>query len=203
MPDSRKVLVAADLHWEMSPQEVRMLYHASHTCDLCVCLGDIPLDQLRLISRSVNIPIVGILGNHDDPGLLSCAGIEDIHGKSVDVCGIQIAGIGGCPRYKDETDRPLYTQEESLSIERSLEEQPPADLLICHAGPFDRRCDPPHRGFKSISRYMRRFRPAYVLHGHDHDNALWKRRYALAKNGRRSTTVICSYRIHEVAVVVG
>ena len=194
------ILVVSDLHWNFSQEEVSLLKRSNGTCALCVCLGDIPLDQLRIVFRNVLIPTVGVLGNHDVFGLLSHAGIEDIHGRSVSVAGLQVVGIGGCLRYKNDLDSPLYSQTDSLAIERELEHQPPADLLICHSSPFNFRQDRAHRGFLGISRYMRRVRPAYVIHGHNHEDKAYRREYALAKHGRRFTTVICSYRVQVLQV---
>lgn len=194
------ILVVSDLHWDLSQKEVSLLKMANDTCALCVCLGDIPLDQLRIVFRNVLIPTVGVLGNHDAFGLLGHAGIEDIHGRSVRVAGLQVAGIGGCPRYKNDFDRPLYSQADSLAIERELEQQPPADLLICHSSPFDFRQDRAHRGFLGISRYMRRVRPAYVIHGHDHEDKAYRRGFSFTKQGRRFTSVVCSYRVQMLQV---
>lgn len=194
------ILVVSDLHWDMSQEEVGLLQRANDICQLCVCLGDIPLDQLRLVFRNVLIPTVGVLGNHDVFGLLGHAGIEDIHGRSVSIAGLQVAGIGGCPRYKDDFDSPLYSQTDSLVIERELEQQPPADLLICHSSPFHFGQDRAHRGFLGISRYMRRMRPAYVIHGHDHESKAFRREYAVSKRGRSATTVVCSYRVQMLQV---
>lgn len=190
------VLSVADLHWELSRKEMELLQSANGTCQLCVLLGDIPLDQMELISRYVQLPTVGVLGNHDERGLLGRAGFRDIHGKSVQVSGAMVAGIGGSTRYKDDPDRPMYTQAESLAVEEHLEKQPPADILICHSSPFDRHADAAHRGFRSISRYMRRVRPAYVIHGHDHGESLSQRHYLLPRNGRSEVSVLCTYRVH-------
>lgn len=190
------VLAISDLHWDLSSAEVARIRDANASCQLCVLLGDIPLDQLRVIAENMALPTVGILGNHDAVGLLDKAGIRDIHGKSVSVTGLQVAGIGGSPRYKDDPDRPMYSQRESLAVEESLEAQAPADITICHSAPYDRRADAPHRGFKSITRYMRRVRPAYVIHGHDHDDTVARKRYLLPRNGRTSVTVIGTYRVH-------
>lgn len=180
------VLAIADLHWELFRKEVELIQSANGTCQLCVLLGDIPLDQLKLISRCVSLPTVGVLGNHDERGLLGRAGFRDIHGESVQAAGVRIAGIGGSPRYKEDPDRPMFSQEESLATEKRLERQLPADILICHSSPYDRRADAPHRGFRSVSRYIRRVRPACVLHGHDHDDSVSDRRYLLPVNGRRA-----------------
>lgn len=190
------ILAISDLHWDMSAAEMKVLQSANESCQLCVLLGDIPLDRLRAIAENMALPTIGVLGNHDAIGLLDRAGIRDIHGKSVSVGGLQVAGISGSPRYKDDPDRPMYTQRESLAVEESLEAQAPADIIICHSAPYDRRADAPHRGFKSITRYMRRVRPAYVIHGHDHDDTVARKRYLLPRNGRTSVTVLGIYRVH-------
>ena len=44
------------------------------------------------------------------------------------------------------------------------------DILITHSPPFGIHDDedPAHRGFKAFLRFMARFRPRYLLHGHRH-----------------------------------
>lgn len=189
------ILTISDLHWDLSSDEMLMLRAANDICRMCICLGDIPLDRLQMIRRLVEIPICGVVGNHDEVDYLSRSEIQDLHGTCVDIAGIRVAGIGGAPRYKYEPGTPLYSQRDILVIERKLELQGRADLLISHSGPYRARRDGAHKGFVGTSRYLRTMRPAALLHGHDHAICHGKRRFLLPRYGRRSVEIFGCYRI--------
>ena len=148
-----KILAIADLHWDLSPEELQIIRATNQTCDLCICLGDISLDQLRVIKRNVNIPIIGVLGNHDIQDLLDDADIENAHGKVVEIQGLKITGLSGAPKYTERPHRILYTQEEAENIIESMSANP-ADILISHSGSYNKNADKSHIGFRAIDDYM-------------------------------------------------
>lgn len=196
-----KILAIADLHWDLSPNELQILQSANQTCDLCICLGDISLDQLRIIKRNINIPIIGVLGNHDTQDLLNDADIENAHGKVVEIQGLKIAGLSGAPKYTERLHRILYTREEAENIIESMSANP-ADILISHSGSYNKNADKSHIGFRAIDNYMKKVRPAYVIHGHDHVPSKKIKKYFWKKNGRRSVTQICVFRVEVIEIVV-
>lgn len=190
-----KVLTIADLHWDLSRDETALLQSANEICDCCFCLGDIPLYSLETIKDILEIPIVGVLGNHDEIGMLEKAGIPDLDGVCISVSDLLVAGLGGSNLYKTKGDYPLYTQKEKLVVEHQLETMPCADVLLCHCGPYNRQSDLPHRGFKAISRYIRNVRPGYVFYGHNHNIETYEKRFLTKKNGRYKTVISCCYRV--------
>lgn len=196
-----KILAIADLHWDLSPEELHTLQSANQTCNLCICLGDIPLDQLRVIKRNVNIPIIGVLGNHDIQDLLEDADIENAHGKVVEIQGLKIAGLSGVPKYTEQPHRILYTQEEAENLLKNISTVP-ADILISHSGSYNKNVDKSHVGFNAIDNYMKNMRPAYVIHGHDHVPSKKIKKYFWKKNGRRSVTQICVFRVEVIEIVL-
>lgn len=196
-----KILAIADLHWDLSPDELQIVQSANQTCDLCICLGDIQLDQLRIIKRNVNIPIIGVLGNHDTQDLLDDADIENAHGKLVEIQGLKIAGLSGAPKYTERPHRILYTQEEIENILKNISTVP-ADILISHSGSYNKNADKSHIGFRAIDDYMKKVRPAYVIHGHDHVPSKKIEKFIWKRNGRRVVTQICVFRVEVIEIVL-
>ena len=109
-----------------------------------------------------------------------------------------IAGLGGCTRYNNGqnqfaergmtwrilriTPRLCYNR---LRYGRHL------DILVTHAPPrgIGDRVNLPHQGFRAFLRFMLRFRPRYLVHGHVHlydRNERREYRYA-------ATTVVNAY----------
>ena len=137
--------------------------------DVCLLLGDLSKEDIIIIKEKVvDVPIYGVLGNHDGFELYDRHGIENIHGKVVEVNGVKIAGMGGSLRYK-YSDMPLYTDEESFEIAESMDR---ADILISHDSPKfmhgDR--DFAHSGLQGITHYCEKWNEPLNIHGHHHEN---------------------------------
>jgi calcineurin-like phosphoesterase family protein len=162
--------------------------------ELVLACGDLPFDYLRYLMDALDVPLVFVPGNHDPDvsgyresraGVMLRAGLPDTapwppgavnaDGRVVEVCGLRIAGLGGCVRYGDGPNQ--YSERQQARRARRLARQVrwrpgsrPVDVLITHAPPRD--CgdadDLPHRGFVSLHRLVARLRPRLLLHGHVH-----------------------------------
>lgn len=183
-----KVLTIADLHGPLTEEEARFI--ADSCSSVCLLLGDIPLRTLRNIKELLgDKPVFGVLGNHDEYGLLEKAGIENIHGKVVSFEGVSFLGLEGGPKYKNSPMSPLYTQSQMVTIANSL---PKADVLVSHEGPYRLYSkEPAHCGFLGITNYIKRYRPKYVIHGHYHIEKITKKGFF------DSSRVVCTYRVAE------
>jgi Icc-related predicted phosphoesterase len=182
-----KALVIADTHGCLRDDEVPM----DHNADVCLLLGDFSVRDLQIIKdRVTNIPIYGVLGNHDGFDLYEHCGIENIHGKVVEVKGVRVAGIQGSLRYK-YSDMPLYTDDESVEIAESMDA---ADILISHDSPkyLHGTNDFAHSGLHGITRYCEKWSIPLNIHGHHHD----PKEFVL-DNGTRS---ICCYQVQVVQI---
>lgn len=131
--------------------------------DAIVTLGDISIQDLRVIKNTADaleIPVIGICGNHDEVDALVKVGIEDLHGRSKTIKGVSFAGIGGSLRYKPSGNMFL-SQRESIEVAAAL---PKADVLITHAKPYigwfvDTKAQyakDPHAGLAGITKYIRK-----------------------------------------------
>ena len=134
--------------------------------DAVLTLGD--LDRAWIESlMSLDVPRLGVHGNHDPEGLLHDLEIEDLHLRRTQICGVTIGGFEGCVRYGKNTVHQ-YTQKEASKLARRL---PAADVLICHCPPLginDDPEDPSHIGFEGLRDWVDEHRPRHLLHGHVH-----------------------------------
>jgi Icc-related predicted phosphoesterase len=130
---------------------------------LILLLGDLEPAWTEGLS-GIDLPKLGVLGNHDAEGALEAVGAEELHLRRVEVGDLSLCGFGGAPRYSKS--RNEWTEEEAAEL---LERLPAADVLLTHsppAGVNDDPGDPAHRGSQALLDWVERHRPAWLLHGH-------------------------------------
>jgi Icc-related predicted phosphoesterase len=114
---------------------------------------------------SVDLPKLGVRGNHDAPDALEALGVEDLHLASTEFGGLRFAGFGGSPRYSRQGGNE-WTEEEA---EEMLARLPAADVLLTHSPPEgvnDEPDDHVHRGSAALRAWVEANRPGWLLHGH-------------------------------------
>jgi uncharacterized protein len=154
-----RVLAIADQEPPLGAQELV----ERNRPDVVVTLGDLSPGWLAELG-GVEVPKLGVHGNHDAPGELARAGIDDLHLTRAELGGWSFSGFEGCVRYREGPHQ--YSQEEGAALVKRL---PAADLLLCHcppAGVNDEPDDPAHAGFVGLREWVERHRPRYLLHGH-------------------------------------
>lgn len=158
-----KILAIADLHWYTNEELVKI---KNVDFDVCVLLGDIPLNAIRLIKQYTNDkPLIAVAGNHDDWNTPELGGAENIHGQCVEHCGYSFAGLSGSFRYKNG-DYPMLTQRESLNLGIKL---PKADILISHDSMYHLFSKgKSHSGLLGIDLYNLKNRVKLNICGHHH-----------------------------------
>lgn len=192
-----KLLCCADLHNSFDLTHFETQTYDKEP-DLIVTLGDISIQDLRIIKRTADnlgIPAIGICGNHDEPFALQSVDIDDLHGKVKTIDGVTFAGIGGSLRYK-RSNYMFLTQQQSIDVAKNL---PKADVLITHDKPYtgwfaDTKAQfakDPHAGLVGITKYIRKNKPKYHLYGHLHQ------RMTEEKYG---TTSMCVYGIQLIDI---
>jgi Icc-related predicted phosphoesterase len=163
--------------------------------DLILAAGDLPLDYLDFIISSLNKPLYFVFGNHhieemryfdgsarifyfdEADGDFRGTGAIHLGAKVKNENGLLIAGLGGSMRYNRG---PNQFTEFGMSLE-ILKLVPKlffnrifrgryVDILLTHAPPkgIHDRSDKCHWGFKAFLRFMKTFRPRYLIHGHIH-----------------------------------
>jgi uncharacterized protein len=131
--------------------------------DAVVTLGDLEPGWIASLG-TLDLPRLGVHGNHDGEHALTTLGIRDLHLAHASVGGWTLTGFEGCVRYSDGPYQ--YTQEEAARLARRLA---PADVLISHCPPRgvnDEPDDPAHVGFSALRAWVERNQPRYLLHGH-------------------------------------
>lgn len=165
------ILVIADCH-HLKEEEIEKVKYLKY--DVCFLLGDINGNYLDLILKYIPLEkIYGILGNHDEYGLLESRSIANIHSKIININGIKILGFEGSSRYKDG-NIPMYSQKESIKI---LKECEIADILVSHDSPYElysKANDKAHCGLKGITKYLKKNKVYLNIHGHYHINTSLK-----------------------------
>ena len=155
-----RLLVLAD---EPPPHDAAELAERGGV-DAVVTLGDLAAATLAPLAR-LELPRLGVHGNHDEPSSLSRGGVRDLHMARAEVGGWSFAGFEGSVRFR-AGGRFQRTQEEAAALVDGL---PAADVLVCHcppAGINDEPDDPAHVGFAALRAWVDRHAPRYVLHGH-------------------------------------
>lgn len=185
--------------------------------DLVVGCGDLPYYYLEYIVSMLNVPLVHVPGNHDlppsafqpdDPGGCThiAEGCGNIDGVVMEEQGLLLAGLGGSIRYRPDGVHQ-YTQGEMARRIMSLTPRlwlnrlrhgRFLDILVTHSPPrgIHDAEDPAHVGFEAFNRFMARFRPRYLLHGHTH---IWRRDTVITTRvGSTSVLNVCPYRMIEM-----
>jgi len=150
--------------------------------DLAISCGDLPYYYLEYIVSTLNIPLLYVHGNHDQPlytereVIRAPRGCTPVEGRVVRVHRLLVGGLGGSIRYKP-TGKHQYTESEmrwrlarmepGLYLNR-LRYGHGLDVFIAHASPhgIHDQEDRPHHGFKAFNTLIHRYHPRYFLHGH-------------------------------------
>ncbi len=100
-----------------------------------------------------------------------------IEGKVIRHRKLLIAGLGGCRRYNSGSNQFTEFQMRMRILRivprliwNRIVHGRFLDILLTHASPYgiNDRPDPTHVGFHAFIKFMDRFRPKYLLHGHVH-----------------------------------
>jgi uncharacterized protein len=154
-----RVIAFADVEPPADPAELV----ARNRADAVLTLGDLRLDWIASL-RTLDLPRLGVHGNHDAEHALGDVGVQDLHLTRVEIGAWSFTGFEGCVRYRDGPHQ--YTQRAASRLVRRL---PAADVLLCHcppAGVNDEPDDRAHVGFTALRKWVERHRPRFLLHGH-------------------------------------
>ena len=153
--------------------------------DLVISCGDLPSYYLEFIVTALNKPLFYVFGNHhkdyihteskikrNHPG-----GCTNLDNRIVEYRGILIGGLEGSIRYSD--GKHQYTDFEMCWKINKLKprlyfnkvfKKRYIDILVTHAPPYKIHDgeDLCHRGFKCFNKFIKKYKPKYLIHGHTH-----------------------------------
>jgi Icc-related predicted phosphoesterase len=174
--------------------------------DCILGCGDLRYPYMEYIVTMLGKPLYFVHGNHaqhvlvTEEGMVSVEprGCINIHRRVVNHNGLLIAGLEGSMRYNNGPHQ--YTERQMARAAASLAPKlqwntwrygRPLDILITHAAPLGIRDgdDLCHRGFATFLRFMDRYKPLYLIHGHIH----LYRQDAQRVSHYAETTVVNSY----------
>ena len=169
--------------------------------ELIISCGDLKKEYLEFLTTVVNVPLLYVHGNHDEPFVKNLPeGCIDIDGQVFEYRGLRIAGLGGSRRYREGSC--MYTEEQMSrrirKLRRKIRKAGGVDLLVTHAparGMGDLE-DLPHRGFSCFHGFLEEYRPSFMLHGHVHKSYDYAfKRERIHESGTRIINCSGSYQL--------
>lgn len=170
-----KFLVLSDLHGKRSAIEWINSRIKENNVDCVLFLGDITdfgTDELVAdILNSIESDVYAIPGNCDPLSLPSVAEDHgtDMHGRSVKIGGMHVAGLGG-------SNPTIFNTPFELSEEEIMEKLRPISkkgmILMVHAPAYGYNDIIPsglNVGSESILKIVKKYKPVLVLSGHIHE----------------------------------
>ena len=182
-------LIFSDLH-QFDPLCLRIFKNSEikDVANAIIFLGDINSLALQYVCNTFpNIPVYGVLGNHDTKNLIDVTNshlelskgvlrehfdfpIVNLNLNRIETNEISFCGFEGSVTYREHSVG--YTQEEALSFDI-----PKADILFSHETGDTSPCakkDSVHNGYTAISKYIKEKQPRYHIFGHHHQNISFK-----------------------------
>ncbi len=155
--------------------------------DAVISCGDLPIHYLEFVASTLNKPCYYVRGNHDlyevgDQGEIKSEpqGWINLDMRRLKFRAITLAGLEGCIRYKPSV--PIqYTQGEqwmrSIWLARKMLVQRNrkgygVDVMVTHSPAFGIHDGPDraHTGFEAFNWLIAKFKPRFLIHGHQHRN---------------------------------
>ncbi len=176
------ILAVSDEIDERLLSEVR----SESTADVRLILscGDLPPDYLEALADRFRVPLLYVRGNHDGRGDRTPPG-ENVDRRLVRVGGLRVAGFEGSMWYNGEgvqfTEQQMWWRV--LSLRPAVWWAGGVDVVVTHAAPHGIHDgqDRAHVGFRVFHSILRRLRPRYLVHGHNH--------LSYVSKGTRSTVI--------------
>lgn len=171
-----KFLVVTDIHGNESVSEWINSQSDYHDVDYVLVLGDItdfgPDDVVDRILGPIKRNVYALPGNCDPHSVLDHISkvAIDMHGKTADLDGHHVAGLGG----SNPTifDTPFELDEDTIyNMLRPISRE--GMILMVHApahGMNDTIPTGAHVGSTSVKRIVEEFQPILVLSGHIHED---------------------------------
>jgi Icc-related predicted phosphoesterase len=203
-----RIAAIADLHCPRYSPEVLgpILAHAAEDAEVLVLAGDLTdgglEDEARLLAKlltvSVKIPIVAVLGNHDYEagkaaevrGILVDAGVHMLDGEAAEVRGVGFAGVKGFAggfgqRALQPWGEPVIKTfvheavQEALKLESALAKlRTEPKIAVLHYAPVEATVKGeapeiyPFLGSSRLEDPLTRYPVAAVVHGHAHGGSI-------------------------------
>ncbi len=191
-----KILIIAD-------EESKYLWNHYDTTffsdiDFIISAGDLKAKYLSFLTTMSRKRLFYIHGNHDNSYRHSPPdGCETLEDNIIVQNGIRILGLGGSFRYKEGpfqyTEKKMRRRIRKLNI--IIRQFGGIDIIVTHAPAkgIDDGKDLCHTGFEVFNELMRKYKPTYLIHGHQHLNYGYNSKRI---NFYKKTTIINGYNYY-------
>ncbi len=153
-----------------------------HDVEVVVSCGDMPVAYLDFITTVLNVPLLYVRGNHDEMYEQEPPGGINLHNRIFEYRGLTFVGLEGSIDYNRGAIQ--YTQGQMRRLVLGLAPRLRyrrwryyygVDIFVAHSPPrgIHDAEDLPHQGFEAFLRFIKWYRPRYMVHGHVHT---WDRR---------------------------
>jgi len=150
-----------------------------------ISCGDLPAYYLEFIVTTLNKPLFYVMGNHDADKIYTESGVKlgfpegciNLDQRIIEYNNVILMGLEGSMRYNGRAHQ--YTEfqmcwkinrlKPALYVNKIIKKRY-VDILVTHAPPFKIHDAPDlcHRGFKCFNKFIKKFSPKYLVHGHIH-----------------------------------
>lgn len=173
-----KILAFVDLHNSLSALSSIIKKAKKEKPDVIICAGDLTifehnLNNLLSVLNRLGIPVLMVDGNHESVKSMrrSCSlfkNTEFIHDKVIRKEGIVFFGYGGGGFATIDGDFEKAAKRHRKELKRQK------IVLVTHAPPYGTEVDrimDTYCGCRSITRFIKRYKPVLVICGHLHENS--------------------------------
>ena len=141
--------------------------------DLIISCGDLNAKYLSFLVTMARCPVLYVHGNHDTGYKNNPPeGCDCIDDAIVVYNGIRILGLGGCRRYHpgDHQYTEAQMRRRINRLRWKIRCLGGIDIVVTHAPPegLGDDQDPAHWGFAALRKFLDKYHPRYLLHGHVH-----------------------------------
>jgi Icc-related predicted phosphoesterase len=176
MAQMERLLIFSDIHNDARALEKLMEMEA----DYYIAAGDLVswargLDKMGEVMKRRTGKVWVLPGNHESVQDISsfCKrfGFNDFHGGTMEVAGVQVAGLGYSTPTPFDTPGEYSEQEMASRLEKFADLKPL--VLVCHAPPLntalDRIKEGLHAGSQAVRNFIEARQPSYFFCGHIHE----------------------------------
>ena len=170
--------------------------------DLIIACGDLNASYLSFLVTVARCPLLYVTGNHDVRyAIAPPGGCDPIDDHYVVYNGVRIIGLGGCRKYRPGPYQ--YTEHQMRQRIRKLWFHlwwnKGVDIVVTHAPPegLGDGEDVAHWGFAALRKFLDKYHPRYLVHGHVHMTYGQKAIREIEYNG---TTVVNAYERYIIEI---
>jgi putative phosphoesterase len=170
-----KIVAVSDIHGDQRAGSFIDRVIGASSPDLFIICGDFttfgPASFAESLLSGLKVKCAAVPGNCDPPEVLEA--IErhciSLHGRRVEIDGIQFVGLGGAPRCSHSTPLELEENEIDLLLSKTMAEN---CVVVSHApavGTNDVTKSGRSLGSSSLAKHVEQYRPRLLLSGHVHE----------------------------------